>query len=232
MATFSELQARVSANVIDLPDAVQNAIPTFVQEAYRKAQTVHNWFVMRATASFTTTLDQRLLASAPADFKEWRDKPFAVDNLGGSWELGIADDERALLTIYGRQDTGRPYFLALDDPDLFGVQPFNVWPLPDGISDYPDGEYRIVVPYWRYLPVLADGADHNWLTDSLPQYIVFLATQEAFGMDWDEERMIVYTQKASRELQDALHADKVKQLSGMDTLVPVWRGYRGHRVSR
>lgn len=233
MATYSQLQDRVAKNVIDLPEAVAEAIPHLVQQAHRKAQSQHNWVkCMKATVQAVTVYQQRLLIPAPTDFKEWRDKPYAVDRLGGSWELGIADDERAIMTIYGDQDSGRPFFLMLGDPDIFGTYDMNVWPLPDGISDYPDGEYRLRIPYWRWLPQLAEAGDHDWITDNLPEYITYHATREAFGKDWDEERMVVYTQKAGEEFALARQADKVSALSGVDTLVPVWRGYRAHRVTR
>lgn len=232
MATLADLISRTQRRVIDLPPAVQTEVPQLVHSAYRRAQQQHNFQVMKATLSANTVIDQRLLVAKPDDWKEWRDKPYAIDNLGGSWELGIADDMRAILTVYGNQDDGRPFWLLLSDPDMFGAQDINVWPLPDGISDYPDGEYRLNIPYWRYLPNLTQSSDHNWITDNLEEYIVYHATREAFGLDWDEERMLVWTQKAQEEYRLAVHADKINQLSGVDTLVPNWRGYRQRRVTR
>jgi hypothetical protein len=233
VATFAELQTRVERRVIDLPAAVKAEIPTLVNEAVKSVMRKHNFQCMKASISSITTVDEHLLFSTPADWKEWREMPYAIDDFGVNWELGWAASPRAILTVYGYEDRGRPFWLMQgEETDLFGNTQVQVWPLPDGISDYADGEYRVHTPYWKFLPPLVNAGDSNWFTNNLELYIVFYATREAFALDWDEERMLVWTQKAQAEFLDAVRADKVAQLSGVDTMVPNWRGYRQPRVNR
>jgi len=233
MATFAEIRARVERRVIDLPAATAAEVPILINAAIRKVQSKHNWRVMEAELSTVTVLDQRLLAAIPADWKEQRGTPYGVDNLGGNWALSYAANRNAILTRLNTDSDGRPVFLLQAEPtDINGATNLEVWPLPDGISDYPDGEYRVYIPYWRWLPKLVSEGDSNWFTDNLEEFIVYHAAKDAFGVDWDEERMAVWAQAAAGEYADVLAQDKKSRLAGFDTLVPVWKGARGFEVSR
>lgn len=234
MATFLDLQNEVKARVIDLPQVVEQLIPTFLNRALRSAQDRYNWLIMRGTVAKITTLDQSSLGPIPADWKDWREKPYGVDYLGSQWEFSIAVSSASLFTRIGWQDQGRPIFIRQSEPteDVLGLGEFIVNPIPDGISDYPDGEYRIYIPYWRYLPALVNPGDTNWFTENIPAWLAYTAAQDAFGVDWDEERMTLWAQLAQREWAEKVRTDKLKQLQGVDTLVPVTEGVRGFRISR
>jgi hypothetical protein len=99
---------------------------------------------------------------------------------------------------------------------------FEVYPLPDGLSLYANssaGEYRIRVPYWKFLPALT-GSGTNWFTANAEEWIVFEATSDGFFMDHDEQRGTLWAQRASAKWADVLLADKRLRLSPVTHLVP------------
>lgn len=221
MATFSEIQDRVTRRVIDTPAAVVAEVPALINKALKDIQRVHNFRVMEAeTSALVTVTGQRLLDDARAsDWKEWRDKPYRLDeDPAYPHEMGWAPNRQALLRYWANDDDGAPMWL-LDTPD--GVE---VWPLPDGLSDFAGGEYRIYIPYWAYLADLSDSNTSNWFTLNADYYLAYKATAEAFWLDWDEERASVWEQKAKNEQDKVILADKQQRLAQVDTLVPYWKG--------
>jgi hypothetical protein len=120
--------------------------------------------------------------------------------------------------------SGPPSVILRGEPtDELGATNFEVYPLPDGLSLYSNtdaGEYRIVIPYWKYLTVLSAGGDQNWFTNNAEEYIRFDAASQAFFADHDEERGTLWKQRASEQFKDILYRDKLLRLSGFDTLVP------------
>jgi hypothetical protein len=83
LGTFLEIQTRVEGAIIDLPTHVETSVPRLVNFAYRELQDAHNFWIMRATQAYTTTVDTRSLGATPSDFKEFRDKPyFLMDDDG------------------------------------------------------------------------------------------------------------------------------------------------------
>jgi len=223
LATYSEIQDRVERRLIDLPAAVLAEVPDLVNKAHREIQRRHNFKVMRATQSNTTLVDTRTLVTAiPSDFKQLRSKPWFVSNEGFRKEIGIAPDELALAREFETDDDGEPEFIlepACDD-DTCVSEKWEVWPLPDGNSDYDDGEYRLVIPYWKYLPAYSADADSDWFSVNADWYITFKATAEGFFVDWDEQRGAFWEQKATNELSQLILASKHDILAPIDTLVP------------
>lgn len=71
-----------------------------------------------------------------------------------------------------------------------------VYPFCDGNSDWSDGNYRIRVPYWRYLPDLSAGTDHNWFSDWGDAFLIDYATMRGFELDWDEQRATFWRAEA------------------------------------
>lgn len=224
MPTYLQLQDRVKRRVIDLPAAVTAEVPDLINEAMRELQDDHNFKVMEEeTSVVTTTLATRALTTIPTDFKELRLRPYRLDDqLGQMEELGIAPNRNALLRWFDNEEDGFPQWLLDPDRAAAGTGSFEVWPLPDGNSDYGDGEYRIVIPYWKYLPALSASGDTNWFTTAGPAYrfLIFKATAEAFFLDWDENRGAVWEQKAAAEKAKAIKQDKMLALGGHDTFVP------------
>jgi hypothetical protein len=223
MATFQTLQDRVTRRVIDLPAAVTTEVPDLVNKAIRRLMDLHNFKVMETeTAQLLTTAATRALQTAvPTDLKELRGRPYLVKNDGTTRDLLVAANRQAALDAFplnDPDDKGEPKLILDPEPSDAGVRTWEVWPFPDGLSDWSGGEYRIVIPYWRYLPVLSGGTDTNWFTENVEWYIVFDAASEAFFLDWDETRGAVMAQKAAGEFDRALKVDKRARLGSVRQL--------------
>lgn len=217
--TFDDIVTRVQRRVIDLPSAVQAEVPTLVNEAMGSLQSLHNFSVMRAVASATTTAGSRALLTLPTDWKEARGKPYLREELGSVRKLGWTLDIREADLAFGVDpdlDFGYPSVLGIAEPsDTLGTRAVQVYPFPDGLSDYSDGEYRIVIPYWRILPALS-GSDSNWFTNRAAEFLTKQATGEAFGLNWDEKRAQYWFQQAAQEFKKVVRADKLEQVAGVE----------------
>lgn len=240
MANFGTLKSRVLARVIDAPAAVSGDVGALVNQAIRDAQDLHKYRVMETqTALLPTSVGVRQFAAIPSDFKEYRtgEPPYLVRFDGRTLPLLVAPSREEALKVYAQgtldpDDKGEPQVLVEGDPsDDLGTRAWEVYPLPDGLSDWSDGEYRIVVPYWRYLPELSADADTNWFTENLEWYIVYQATGHAFLIDWDEERAAAWFQLAAGQRALGQKADKLARLAGLDTLIP-YSGARAVRLAR
>ncbi len=219
MTTFADIRTQVEGNLIDLPTFVADAVPGLINRAYRKAQSKHNFWVMRAEADFTTLVEtHELVGTYPTDWKEWRGKPYWIEDSGAKRRLVLYPDLDNARTRWDDDDVGDPHGLAETLPSITGAITLNVYPLPGGYSDYEDGEYRIKVPYWRYLPVLSADADTTWLLDEGEAWIEAQATYYGFAKDWDENRQKEWEVNAAKEWKDLMLRDKYKHLSFIDTL--------------
>ena len=103
-----------------------------------------------------------------------------------------------------------------------------MYPLPDGLRDYSDGDYRVTVPYWRYLAALSGDSDTNWFTVNAIPWILSRATAEAFALNWDLAREAQWLAKAAVARGIVVNLDKRIWLGGFDTLVP----HRGAREAK
>lgn len=220
MATFAELQTRVRRRVIDAPASVVAEVPTLVREAYAKAQKLRNFQVMKKETLLTTTVDVRVGGAMPADFKEYRGSPYRTQFYGSPIWMTVLHSRIQATAMVGLDASGGPSFLLESDATDAGARNWEVWPLSDGASDYDDGEYRIVVPYWRYFPALSADADENWFTVYGEEWIVAKATAAAFELDWDMENATMWEQIAKAELRDFYQADTSLIMSTTPTLVP------------
>lgn len=221
MADFATLQTKVQRRVIDLPQAVQDEVPDLVNYAHRAIQREHNFRVMEAVQSVTTAPLTRILAQVPADFKELRDVPTYITFDGVVQRLGVAPNRSAVEQGYDTQADSFPRHLLRSEPtDALGTTNWEVWPLSDANSDYGDGEYRIRIPYWKFLPSLTASGDTDWFTVNAEDYIVARATAEGFALDWDTEHQTEWLGKATDFLGEVVKLDKFERLAGVDTLVP------------
>lgn len=225
MATFSEIQTRVTRRVIDAPVAITAEVPALIVAAVRSLQNAHNFKVMEAkTSSLTTTDGSHALSAVPSDFKEYRGKPYVLRDDGTVKRLLVAPDEKEAFRMYSptaTDDTGEPVVLVDPEPSSeAGARTWDVYPLPDGGADWDDGEYRVVVPYWKYLADLSDDADTNWFTVNAEEYLVAKATSEAFFLNWDAEKGAYWEQKAAIWRREAIDIDKMLRFSQVETLVP------------
>lgn len=226
--TFATIKARVLLRVIDAPTAVQTEVPTLINEAMRTLQSRHNFKVMEKIASFTTVEGIRTLGAMPSDFKEFRGEPWSEAFLGAIWPMTVAANVEGTIigfTGFDPLDTGRPRVLVDSEaPGDDGSRNWEIYPLADGNSDYVNGEYRIKVPYWRYLPALVADAATNWFTTNAEEYLVFKATAEAFALDWDFQSMAVWETKADVKFKEVVRADKLYRMSAVRDFVPFQSG--------
>jgi hypothetical protein len=214
--TYAEIQAAVFRALIDATVAVQTDIPRLVNQAILDIEGRFNFKAMQATQAYTTTAGSRTLtpSTIPADFKEYRGKAYYIEDLGSSREIDLISKESIVLRRWNTDDIGDPHQLVVDAGVL------EVWPLPDGVSDYTDGEYRITLPYWKFLPALTDNSDTNWFTINAPQFIINWAASEGFALDWDEKRSDWWGSRAEKEALRTILQGKREYLSETDMLVP------------
>jgi len=225
MATFAEIQTRVKRRVIDLPATVQAEVPTLINEAMKELERKHNFRVMETLGGYySTTVGSNTLASIPDNFKDFRGLPFYTEYNGTSRDITVAANLQAVLDAYSNTTTGAPRVLRTTEPSDTGAASWEIYPLPNGFSDWTGGEYRVYVPYWRYFPLLSADTDTNWFTVNAEEWLVYRATSEAFALDWDENRMTLWLQKAVVVQNEIIQTDKKQILSSVKTLVPLWQG--------
>lgn len=240
--TFFGLQLRVKRRVIDLPQPVLDEIPTLINEAIFSLQQAHNFRVMEYNDIVYTQVSNKLILSSLGGasynfpthiFKEWRGEPYSLWADGSVRFISIAPTRRAIYPFYNDASTGFPRLL-LENPsnDMADTHGMYVFPLPDGLSDYPDGEYRIFLPYYRYLGDLGSSGDSNWFADQRAgeQYIVAKATADAFALDWDNPNQAKWETMAENYKKQLIKADKMSRLGPVESFVPHWRGVNSSKV--
>lgn len=217
--TFATIKTEVLGNIIDTPTFVSGNVGAYVNRAMKKLMQKHNFKVMEAEEAYTTTAGTRILGMRPSDWKQPRGRPYYIDAFGSPRQFHWVSEKSQAIFSTGDSttfDTGSPRYLYEDDLP----QELNVFPYPDGLSDYSDGEYRITVPYWKYLGELISDGDTNWFTDNAEQWLIFRATADAFYADHDEARAQLWESRAALEYRDVLVLDKTRRLAEVDTLVP------------
>ena len=237
MGTFSSIQTRVLNRVIDAPTTVVNEVPALINLAITKLQVKHNFKVMEAELAFVSNRlasdSGRFLSLIPATFKEFRGEPFWIKNDGTVRQMQTAQKRG---DVWGpdyidNADIGFPLVMIFEPGiNTDGTYDIDLYPLPDGNSDYPDGEYRIFLPIWQYLAPLSQPGDSNWFTLNAEEWIVNYAVGEAFALDWDETRMAVWKQRSMEFFNDVVLQDKRQRLAGVTTLVPHRLGARQSKL--
>lgn len=229
--TYTQLQSLVLADLIDAPTAVQANVGLYINRAHKRLQDLHNFDVMKAkTSVMSTATATRVLAAVPSDFKELRGRPYRLESRGGITYLADPADRAAAIKMWGTADGGEaetslldgaPRAVLLTEPtDTDGARNFEVYPLSDGLSTYDNGQYRIVVPYWKYLAELTTGSQSNWLTNNCAEFIEYQAAAYGFFGDWDEGRAAQWTARANAQLLECIKIDRRRQAASIDTLVP------------
>lgn len=202
MATFSALTARVKEIVNDNTQVVLDNAGNYVNKAIRKIQERNNYRIMRTTATLTTTVSTRqisTLATSFSDIKEFRETPYILHGDGTTEYIAFAQARDQIIGAFdwtNSAEQGAPRALMWDDDDTI-----KVFPYPDGNSLNGDGEYRIVVPYWKYLPDLT-GVETNWFSVNMSQAIEYYGAALAFYDNFDEghgDRMMARFEREYRE---------------------------------
>jgi hypothetical protein len=214
---------------------------TYTQYLNRQLQTgaplasVPPLFIWAGTS--TSVSPQVIQPGVAGGFKGFQDgaEPSFVRYQDGSIRfISIAPDRRSLYGSWNEADMGFPNNILVAPPSetTGNTSPLQIYPLPDGLSDWPDGEYRIQVPYFRYLPALSNGSDSNWLTVNPhgERFIVDWATSEAFALDWDTAHEQEWKAKAELHLKWLLKADKMFRFSPVNELAMHTRGTYQSRI--
>lgn len=210
MATdFQTLQNRVLLRVIDAPTAVQQEVPVLVNEAIRALMQPHNFQVMKAEKQYITDIsasNSHIIGQIPDDWKEPRGNSYYVLQQGSTREFEWQPNRAYIYRTTAPFDPncmGPPRNMLIgeatndtvpdpDNPDLDNTAlNLEIYPYPDGNSDWttdPAGEYRIRIPYWRFIPELTTATSQNWFTNRATEFIVDFATARAFMLNWDENR--------------------------------------------
>lgn len=236
MTTFATLKTRVQRRVIDLPTAVQAEVGDLVNDAVKAIQRRHNFRAMEAFGLYLTTTGASSLGSE-VYFKEYKDKgPFLQYRNSRSKQLVTADTpdiHQAIRYITIADDVGEPEFVYSSVIPETGATSFNVAPYPDGNGDWDDdGNYRIVIPYYKYTAPLVNDGDTNWFVLNTHEYIINKATAEAFQLNWDYDATAVWLQRAEEKAKEVIRADKLQRLASVDALVPMHQGARQPQVRR
>lgn len=230
MATNGDIQARVLRRVIDAPPSVVAEIQDLVNDAIREAEDRTDFPWMSSQIAYTTIVNQRTLGAVPGDWKKWREKPYYTEFTDGKARgLIIPPNDAAASMAISADRTDRPYYLTRSDlVAATGSSDFNVYPLPNGLSDYADGEYRVTIPYWRYLPDLSANSDTNAATvdRELVQFIIQWASKLAFELDWNSMgaggggQAEYWERLAEKSWLRIKRREGTNVLSGVNTLVP------------
>lgn len=232
---FSDLQSLVNTAAIDLPPKVQAQVPTLINEAIRTVQRGYNFRAMEtSTLMLTTPGDLTPTPSTIANFKEYMNKgPYLLRYLVEAKRyVTTSGADAALARLDDATNPSEPIFLENAVDQTTGAVTFKLHPYPDQLSDWPDGNYRIVVPAYVYTAPLANAGDTNWFTLNMDDYIWRKAAAEAFSLDWDYNSMAVWLQRAEEFRKQAINADKTSRLGSVDTFVPFWQGANQPQVRR
>ena len=213
MATFAGMTARVQEIVNDDTQVVLDNAGSYVNRAIRKIQKRNNYRVMRATVTVVTTLATRNLTTISASFpdiKEFRDRPYILHGDGTTEQIEmfhVLDNVIDRFSWSDSDEVGSPEVLYWDSDDSI-----KVFPYPDGNSLDGDGEYRVAIPYWKYLPDLT-GVETNWFSLNMPEAVEYHAAAMAFYDNFDEGHGDRMTARFEAELAEARKLEKRSQFS-------------------
>ena len=219
---FGQIQDEVEGWLLDLPSGVQAKVPGWINEAQRDACRRHNFRAMEEELLPVTADQQRVLVAKPDDWKEARSLPYMYRQDGSTKELDWAPSESDMIRTYAIQlpdegnttpaDEGEPRYILEYPTEL------HVFPLPDDESDWDDDDYRIVIPYWKYLADLSGDNDTNWFTDNHAYYLIWKAVSIGFAYNRDEERAEYYEGKAEPFFKRLKRQDKISRIGDRLTL--------------
>jgi hypothetical protein len=204
MSHLLGLRNQVKDLIVDLPATVTAYVDDLIREAVKDLQIRHNYRVMRASHSTTTVFGSHSAGTLPGNWKEPRRNPWFITFAGDEKEIDwVGQEEDELFRLYATTDPtskGSPRHLFARSSDETGTLQLEVYPYPDGLSDWtasPAGEYRLYIPYYKFLNNLELDADTNWFTANATRFIVEQAAGHGFLKNWDEQRAAVHFQAAT-----------------------------------
>lgn len=217
MANRSDIEARVSRHLVDSPSALSSEIPLWIQGAQRRLEELRAFKVCEAEAAFTTS-GARLLGAKPDDWCAVRDLPYRIDGRGVTtvlaWIHGDLDIRR--LYSFDPLETGAPKHVHER------IDGFDAYPIPDTLcpsgSLSGDGHYRVRLPYWKRLDVLASASSSNWFVEHAFDLLTWETVADGFEFLQDEERSSYWRKKALAERSRVLAYERRSMLPRSMTL--------------
>lgn len=236
--TYGQVKTEVQSWLLDLPTGTVAKIDSWVNEAVRDACKRHNFrFMESESVDQQTAVSTRVLVAKPATWKEARSCPYYVQQDGTVREIGWGPDKSEMNRSYADRipqetntaaiDSGAPKYILETDTQLL------VYPLPDVLSGWTNGNYRVSLPYWAFPAVLSLDADVNFFTTNHEYYLIWKAC--AFGFAWnrDNENAMMYDQKAELLFQKLKNLDKLARLPDRLTLAASKDVFQGRsRITR
>lgn len=235
--TFAQVKTEVQSWLLDLPSGAVTRIDGWVNEAIKDAARRYNFRCMEAKiADQQTALNTRLLVARPADWKESRSLPFYVNQDGSTREIGWGPSESDLHRSYADRipqetsasavDNGSPRYL-LENQLTETTAQIDVYPLPDQLSGWANGNYRITIPYWKFPATLSTDGETNFFTQNNEFYVIFKACALGFAWSRDVENSVLYETKAEIFFQKLKNLDKKTRLGDRTTLAAHKNAYDG-----
>ena len=127
-------------------------------------------------------------------YRKWA--PYDVNQVGNR---GISCWEPAnLATLFDSSGATSATTEADTHPPDYNLTTMNieVYPFPDGNSDWSDGNYRVQIPYWGYVPPLLAAADSNWFTVNAIEFLVSCTTALCFEAAMDPKGASYWNSRA------------------------------------
>ena len=218
MPTFAELKTRLERWAVDNNTALTTESGDLINKGHRELQDRYNFKTMEATTGVTQTTDvTRLLTALPSDWKERRANPFLTDVNGNTKPIEWAPTEEEMVKQFDDNtvtDKGEPEFV------YESATGFNVYPFPDTLSDHANGNWRITIPYYKYLTELSADGDNDFLTNNLQWAIHAHALGFAFLLNQDEARATVWIQVAENQMKSDIRQEKKKKFKRSGILRP------------
>lgn len=228
---FGQINDLVEDLLLDLPAGTTSLIPGAVNEAVKDACRRHNFRCMEEELLPVTVDQQRELTAKPSDWKEKRGEPYYYRQDGSTQPISWAPSESDMTRTYAIQlpdegntapaDEGAPRYLLERESAI------DVFPLPDNESDWNNGNYRVVVPYWKYLPTMTADANTNFFTLNHEYYLIYKGASIIFLRNRDEERGNFYAGQAEGLFMQLKSQDKRSRLGDRITLAASPNVYSG-----
>ncbi len=212
MPTFLQIRDSVTRRLIDANVSITTEVSELVNNALKMIQDLHNFKIMEAKNGpiVTVQASRILLDPLPTDWKDSRDFPWIREWDGGTTPIQWAPSQAEMAKIFPLNDStvtgqGKPQYVVWDGED----ERLEIQPFPDTKSNWAGGgDWRVVVPYWKYLPALVANEDTNWFTNNASEFLRDQAVAEGFYINWDEERAQLWEQRAAVQFQKTKKVDK------------------------
>lgn len=233
MATLQNIIDSVQRRIIDLNASITAETTGLINDSLVKIQDLHNFKIMEEEIEYTTVQAQQLLNALPSDWKESRGAPWIHEWDGGATPIQWGPSIGEMAKLFALDDAtvtgqGKPQYVLWNNDQI------EVYPYPDDKSNFAGGgDWRVVIPYWKFIPALSGGSSQNWFSDNATNYLTYQTVAEGFYLNWDEERAQMWENRAVVEFKIAQKKDKqVRMTRQADTLTPRYadRGsFRGGR---